>query len=89
MKKRKEMSIVSVPIAKVTVMPSLGGESDLLKSLQLMPGIQSGNEASSGLYVRGGSPDQNLHGYRRCSDLLCKSSWRICFQPLIQMQSTV
>lgn len=58
--KRKEMSIVSVPIGKVTVMPSLGGESDLLKSLQLMPGIQSGNEASSGLYVRGGSPDQNL-----------------------------
>ncbi len=58
--KRKEMSIVSVPIGKVTVMPSLGGESDLLKSLQLMPGIQAGNEASSGLYVRGGSPDQNL-----------------------------
>lgn len=58
--KRKEMSIVSVPMGKVTVMPSLGGESDLLKSLQLMPGIQSGNEASSGLYVRGGSPDQNL-----------------------------
>jgi hypothetical protein len=58
--KRKEMSIVSVPVSKVTVMPSLGGESDLLKSLQLMPGVQSGNEASSGLYVRGGSPDQNL-----------------------------
>lgn len=58
--RRKEMSIATVPISKVTAMPSLGGESDLLKSLQLMPGIQSGNEASSGLYVRGGSPDQNL-----------------------------
>jgi TonB-dependent receptor-like protein/carboxypeptidase-like protein len=58
--KRKEMSVVSVPVSKVTVMPSLGGESDLLKSLQLMPGIQTGNEASSGLYVRGGNPDQNL-----------------------------
>jgi hypothetical protein len=58
--KRKEMSIVSVPVSKVIVMPALGGESDLLKSLQLMPGIQSGNEGSSGLYVRGGSPDQNL-----------------------------
>jgi hypothetical protein len=58
--KRKEMSVVSLPVSKVTAMPSLGGESDLLKSLQLMPGIQSGNEASSGLYVRGGSPDQNL-----------------------------
>jgi hypothetical protein len=58
--RRKQMSVVSLPISKVTAMPSLGGESDLLKSLQLMPGIQSGNEASSGLYVRGGSPDQNL-----------------------------
>ncbi|NSW93774.1 MAG: TonB-dependent receptor [Bacteroidales bacterium] len=58
--KRKEMSVSAVPVSKVTAMPSLGGESDLLKSLQLMPGIQSGNEASSGLYVRGGSPDQNL-----------------------------
>ncbi|NMC40584.1 MAG: TonB-dependent receptor [Bacteroidales bacterium] len=58
--KRREMSVVSIPISKVAVMPSLGGESDVLKTLQLMPGIQSGNEASSGLYVRGGSPDQNL-----------------------------
>jgi hypothetical protein len=58
--KRKEMSVVSVPVSQVAAMPSLGGESDLLKSLQLMPGIQAGNEASSGLYVRGGSPDQNL-----------------------------
>ena len=58
--KRKEMSIISLPATRLTVMPSLGGESDLMKSLQLMPGIQSGNEASSSLYVRGGSPDQNL-----------------------------
>ncbi len=58
--KRKEMSVVTIPISNVASMPSLGGESDVLKSLQLMPGIQSGNEASSGLYVRGGSPDQNL-----------------------------
>ncbi|MDX9783039.1 MAG: TonB-dependent receptor [Bacteroidales bacterium] len=58
--RRKEMSVVSVPVSKVTVMPALGGESDILKSVQLMPGVQSGSEASSGLYVRGGSPDQNL-----------------------------
>lgn len=58
--KGKEMSIISIPMSKVTVLPSLGGESDLLKIIQLMPGVQSGNEASSGLYVRGGSPDQNL-----------------------------
>lgn len=58
--KEKEMSIVSIPISKVNVLPALGGESDILKTIQLMPGVQSGNEASSGLYVRGGSPDQNL-----------------------------
>lgn len=58
--RRKEMSVVSVPVSKVTAMPALGGESDILKSVQLMPGVQSGSEASSGLYVRGGSPDQNL-----------------------------
>jgi outer membrane cobalamin receptor len=36
------------------------GEVDVIKALQLMPGVQSGTEGSSGLYVRGGSPDQNL-----------------------------
>lgn len=40
--------------------PALGGEVDLVKVLQLMPGVQGGREGSSGLYVRGGSPDQNL-----------------------------
>jgi len=58
--KRKEMSIASVPVARISVLPALGGESDMLKSIQLMPGVQTGNEASSSLYVRGGSPDQNL-----------------------------
>jgi hypothetical protein len=58
--KRKEMSIASVPVARISVLPALGGESDMLKSIQLMPGVQTGNEASSNLYVRGGSPDQNL-----------------------------
>ena len=41
-------------------MPNLFGEVDLIKALQLTPGIQSGGEAKSNLYVRGGSPDQNL-----------------------------
>ncbi len=58
--KRSEMSVATVRVAEVKALPSIGGESDMLKSLQLMPGIQTGNEASSGLYVRGGSPDQNL-----------------------------
>lgn len=42
-------------------LPSIGGESDLLKSLQLMPGVKSGSEGTTGLYVRGGNTDQNLY----------------------------
>ncbi|HEU4472778.1 MAG TPA: TonB-dependent receptor [Flavisolibacter sp.] len=40
--------------------PALMAEGDVLKSLQLLPGVQAGNEGSSGLNVRGGSADQNL-----------------------------
>ena len=38
-------------------LPSVG-EPDLLRSLQLLPGVQSASDISSGLYVRGGGPDQ-------------------------------
>lgn len=41
-------------------MPALLGEVDVMKVLQLMPGVQGGTEGSSGLYVRGGGPNQNL-----------------------------
>jgi hypothetical protein len=41
-------------------LPSLGGEVDVFRTLQLLPGVKSISEISSGLYVRGGSPDQNL-----------------------------
>ena len=41
-------------------LPSLLGEADVFKSLQMLPGVQAGNEGSSGLNVRGGSADQNL-----------------------------
>lgn len=40
--------------------PILFGESDLVKNIQLLPGVQGGSEGFSGLYVRGGGPDQNL-----------------------------
>ncbi len=40
--------------------PMLLGERDVLKVVQLMPGVNKGREGSSGLYVRGGGPDQNL-----------------------------
>ncbi len=55
-----QMSQVDVPVEVIKKMPALLGEVDVLKSLQLLPGVQSGGEGQSGLYVRGGSPDQNL-----------------------------
>lgn len=57
---RTQMSTVEVPIAQIKKIPALLGEVDVIKALQLLPGVQSGGEGSSGLYVRGGSPDQNL-----------------------------
>ena len=57
---KTQMSQVSVPIQQIKKLPALLGEVDILKSLQLLPGVQSGGEGTSGLYVRGGSPDQNL-----------------------------
>jgi len=57
---KAQMSQVSVPVEQIKKLPALLGEVDILKSLQLLPGVQSGGEGTSGLYVRGGSPDQNL-----------------------------
>ena len=55
-----QMSKINIPIDQVKSLPAIGGEVDLLKVLQLLPGVQSGGEGSTGIYVRGGSPDQNL-----------------------------
>ena len=55
----ESIGVVSVSPGQVSSLPSLG-EKDIFRSLQLMPGISASNEASSGLYVRGGTPDQNL-----------------------------
>ncbi len=57
---QSQMSVVQVPIQQIKNAPVLMGEVDVLKTLQLLPGVQSGAEGMSGLYVRGGSPDQNL-----------------------------
>lgn len=54
------MSTIDVPIAQIKKVPALFGEVDVLKVLQLLPGVSGGTEGTSGLYVRGGSPDQNL-----------------------------
>ena len=55
-----QMSTVEVPIEQIKNIPTLLGENDLIKALQLLPGVQSGTEGSAGLYVRGGGPDENL-----------------------------
>ncbi len=55
-----QMSVMEIPVKQVKSIPAFLGEKDVLKVIQLMPGVQKGNEGSSGFYVRGGGPDQNL-----------------------------
>lgn len=57
---KTEMNTIDLPLEQIKTLPAIGGENDIMKALQLMPGVQSGSEGNSGLYVRGGSPDQNL-----------------------------
>lgn len=57
---RMQMSIEKMPVKMVKKLPAFMGEIDIIKSITLLPGIQSGGEGSSGLYVRGGGPDENL-----------------------------
>jgi hypothetical protein len=56
----QSISRVDVSAELVKKLPALAGETDVFRVLQLMPGIQTASELSSGLYVRGGTPDQNL-----------------------------
>jgi len=58
--KSADMGTITLSAAKVKTLPVIFGETDILKALQLMPGVQSAGEGSSGFYVRGGGPDQNL-----------------------------
>jgi hypothetical protein len=55
-----EVGRVDIPIDKIKKLPAIFGEVDILKSIQLTPGVQSAGEGNSGFYVRGGGPDQNL-----------------------------
>ena len=55
-----QMSKEVITMETVKTLPAFMGEADIVKTLQLLPGVQSGSEASTGLYVRGGGPDQNL-----------------------------
>ncbi len=45
---------------EITAIPTIGGEADLIKVATLLPGVTSGNEGTTGMFVRGGADDQNL-----------------------------
>ena len=55
-----QMSTHTISALEIKSVPMLFGEKDLFKTLLLMPGVSSGTEGTSGIHVRGGSPDQNL-----------------------------
>ncbi len=55
-----EMGTVSLSTEQIKALPVIFGEVDILKALQLMPGVQASGEGNAGFYVRGGGPDQNL-----------------------------
>ncbi|MGE5426597.1 MAG: TonB-dependent receptor, partial [Methylococcaceae bacterium] len=60
--KQGDNSLGHVKLSAKTIarLPSLMGEKDVMKSLMILPGVQQGTEGSAGIFVRGGSPDQNL-----------------------------
>ncbi|MEO6902584.1 MAG: carboxypeptidase-like regulatory domain-containing protein [Bacteroidia bacterium] len=58
--KDNSISMVVIPLTLIKKLPSIMGEADVIRSYQLMPGVQGGKEGTSGLFIRGGSPDQNL-----------------------------
>jgi hypothetical protein len=55
----ENLSMMKLSPAKLAELPNVG-EKDIMRAFQLMPGVSAANESSSGLYVRGGTPDQNL-----------------------------
>ena len=54
------MGRIDLSMNKIKSLPVIFGEVDPLKALQLLPGVRNAGEGNSGLYVRGGGPDQNL-----------------------------
>ncbi len=59
-RKRTDIGTVSIPVKRLMTIPSLSGSQDVIRGLSILPGIHTGHEASAGLLVRGGTPDQNL-----------------------------
>jgi len=58
--KNAQLGKITLPIEQIKSIPAFLGEVDLLKAIQLLPGVRNAGEGSAGFYVRGGGPDQNL-----------------------------
>ena len=58
--KNAQMGRIVLPIEQIKSIPAFLGEVDLLKTIQLLPGVRNAGEGSAGIYVRGGGADQNL-----------------------------
>lgn len=54
------MGTIKMSMKEISLVPNLGGETDVLKVMQLMPGVAQGGEGTTGMFVRGGDADQNL-----------------------------
>ncbi|GAC1588224.1 MAG: TonB-dependent receptor [Chitinophagaceae bacterium] len=57
---KARMGVITIPMKQIRTLPAIAGERDILKIVQLLPGVQSGQEGTTGFYVRGGNTDQNL-----------------------------
>jgi hypothetical protein len=57
---KTQMGVEQLDVKQINSIPVLFGEKDILKTIQLLPGIQSAGDGNSGFYVRGGGADQNL-----------------------------
>ena len=57
---RYGMNLTEITVSELRGLPALGGEADLIRTYQLLPGVQGGTEGKAGMFVRGGSGDQNL-----------------------------
>ena len=58
--KSTEMGTVKLSMDEIKALPAFLGEVDIMKTIQLLPGVKSAGDGNAGFYVRGGGPDQNL-----------------------------
>jgi hypothetical protein len=58
--KSSQMGSTTLDIKQIKSLPAFMGEVDILKTIQLLPGVKSAGDGQTGFYVRGGGPDQNL-----------------------------